>query len=329
MPHGKGGGLKAGAVMTSVSVIICTRNRADSLRRCLESFEKIEPPENSPWELIVVDNGSSDDTRSVVQKASKKGAAIRYVREIRKGTSYGRNTGATHAKGAILAFTDDDCVADPHWLGSITKEFESDPALGALGGRVELFDARDKPVTIATSRDRLIFSSPYDVFNSIHGCNVAFSSRVFERAGRFDVRFGPGTKLLAAEDLDLLYRVHKEGFKIVYCPEALVYHNHGRRTEAEVWSLTRSYTVGRGAFYCKHVLQKDRHILKFAFWEARGLAGVVASRLQGIRRRKKAFSSLGFLLLGVCHYLATGPRPFGRTARARAGRTGLGRTAYR
>jgi glycosyltransferase involved in cell wall biosynthesis len=301
-----------------ISIIICTRDRADSLRRCLESFEGIEIPPEVSWELIVVDNGSSDHTRSVVEKAAEAVAPMRFVQELRAGASYARNTGADHATGDILAFTDDDCIADPHWIAGIMREFESDPSLGALGGRVELFDARDKPVTIATMKERVVFSSPCDVFNSIHGCNVAFSRAAFDDAGRFDVRFGPGTKLLAAEDLDLLYRVSRKGFKIVYCPEALVYHNHGRRTEAEVRRLTKSYTVGRGAFYCKHVLQKDRYALKFAYWEARGLAGMVVSRLRDPGRRKGAVLSLGSLLLGMWHYLAI------RTAPARL-HTGIGR----
>jgi GT2 family glycosyltransferase len=95
---------------------------------------------------------------------------------------------------------------------------------------------------------------------------MAFKRDVFAAVGEFDTDLGPGTGAVF-EDLDLIYRAYRQGFKIVYSPEMLVYHNHGRRTEHAAEAQERNYHVGRGAFYCKHALQGDRRVLKMAYWD--------------------------------------------------------------
>jgi GT2 family glycosyltransferase len=219
-------------------------------------------------ELIVVDNNSSDDTKSIVLDFIKQSAAtVKYVYEIRPGLSHARNAGIDAASGEIIAFTDDDCFVDPNWLFCIIKEFQTDPTLSGIGGRIELYDSRDKPVTIRTSQIRSVFSSTDDVFGFIQGCNMAFRHEVFDQIGNFDVRFGAGTILKSAEDCDFIYRVYKNGFKMLYSPDACVYHNHGRRTNPQVYDLNRGYTIGKGAFFCKHILNGDVNILKNAYWD--------------------------------------------------------------
>src|SRR5260370_41635413 len=100
--------------------------------------------------------------------------------------------------------------------------------------------------------------------------------KVPDAVGEFDPFLGPGWKIGAVmEDLDLLYRVFREKFKIVYSPDALVYHNHGRTTDAQIQALNHRYVVGRGAFYCKHILVGDLHVLKMAYCEFSSLAKVL------------------------------------------------------
>ncbi len=294
----------------TISVVICTNNRGAGLITCLQRLEEMEVPSNVLWELILVDNNSTDNTESVVaQFAAKSRLDVRYVPEKRPGLSHARNAGIAAARGDIVAFTDDDCMVDKGWLGAIVREFEADPALSGIGGRVELFDIRDKPVTITTCNERRLLSLTDEFVGFIHGCNMAFSRVAFKRIGFFDPRLGAGTRVMSAEDSDFLYRALKAGLKVVYSPDILVYHNHGRRTDLQVEKLMNGYALGRGAFYCKHVIQKDVFILKSAYWELRSLLRAATGRGQPKDMRRRARSFLRYLLSGVRLYLLT---TFGR-----------------
>jgi GT2 family glycosyltransferase len=95
---------------------------------------------------------------------------------------------------------------------------------------------------------------------------MAFRRSVFEKIGPFDAKFGSGTKI-PAEDLDFFYRAYAEGFKLIYSPDVVVYHNHGRRTDDEVGALSKQYLIGKGGFYCKHALKGDLNVIKMVYWE--------------------------------------------------------------
>src|SRR4051812_42731918 len=103
-----------------VSVVIATRNRADRLRQALDSLERMSPPNMFSWELIVVDNGSTDGTRQVVNDCeARMMLPLRYLIEPRHGKSAALNAGVRAATGDVVAFTDDDCVMSPGWLTAI------------------------------------------------------------------------------------------------------------------------------------------------------------------------------------------------------------------
>jgi GT2 family glycosyltransferase len=250
-----------------VSVILCTYNRSESLRRALESVESLIIPEAVTWEVIVVDNNSTDDTRNTIEEFRRKSILpLRYLFEKGRGKSYALNSGIKAAEGDIVALTDDDCIVDERWLASVVREFQSDPSLSVVGGRVELYDKSDRPVSIRTFRDRITLGSTAQLFSLIPGCNMAVRRAVFGKVGEFDVGFGPGTAIVV-DDVDFVFRAFKHGLKIVYSPDVLLYHNHGRRTDEQVRALNRSYVIGRGGFYCKHILVGDRDVLKMAYWE--------------------------------------------------------------
>lgn len=286
-----------------ISIIIGTYNRCDSLIKSVRSVILMHVPDGVTWELIVVDNNSADKTGELIGDLRRNTTVdMRYVLEERQGLSYARNRGIEESKGRIIAFLDDDCIVDPGWLSRLVNEFHADPELCGIGGRVELYDERDKPVTIMTSRDRRLFTSAGQLFSFMHGCNMAFDRKVFENTGGFDVRLGPGTKILAAEDADFIYRVYKSGFKMLYCPELLVYHNHGRRLDAQVAALLRGYTIGRGAFYSKHIVQGDSVMLKMAYWELSALLKAVLKGSYGNWTRQKTLNYLRDLFVGGYYY---------------------------
>jgi glycosyltransferase involved in cell wall biosynthesis len=116
----------------SISVIIITRNRAESLKDTLTSLVK---QSRQPDEVIVVDNGSQDNTKEIALSFSNR-LNIRYVYEGQRGIPHARNTGIRNATKDIIAFIDDDCVADKNWLKYLEIPFVKDPYIGVVGGEV-------------------------------------------------------------------------------------------------------------------------------------------------------------------------------------------------
>ncbi|HKV25998.1 MAG TPA: glycosyltransferase family 2 protein [Candidatus Acidoferrum sp.] len=288
-----------------ISVLIASLNRSASLLNFLQELKRQAVPEGLDWEVLVVDNNSTDDTKQLISPfIAAYPDHFRYYLETRPGKSAALNTAFAESAGDILAFTDDDCLPNPDWLAAIAAEFSSDPELRALGGRVELYNNQDKPVSIRTCQERTRIASPGDLFSLFIGCNMAVHRSACEAVQGFDTSLGPGNRTRALEDMDFLYRIYKCGLKMIYSPSVLVFHNHGRKSDAQVQSLTRNYLIGRGAFYCKHILSGDRDILKMAYWEISSLTKSFFSRLF----RGRAFQEQGRLLwalfLGAVYRLA-------------------------
>jgi glycosyltransferase involved in cell wall biosynthesis len=255
-----------------ISVIVCTRNRAHRLEQTLKSLQVMAAPVDLPWELIIVDNNSSDNTKEVIDGFTKESNVnIKSVVERHQGLAHARNMGVYKSSGNILAFTDDDCIVDRHWITSILKEFQSGELISGIGGRVELYDTMDRRVSIRVCKEKTVFDSVDRIFNLIIGCNMAFARSVFDKVGMFDTDFGAGTRLAAAEDSDFLYRAYKEGLKIIYSPDVLVYHNHGRKSDEQIRELYKGYAIGHGAFYCKYILRADKEVFHLACSEVLSL----------------------------------------------------------
>jgi GT2 family glycosyltransferase len=288
-----------------ISVLVATCDRAENLRQLLQTVGRWTISSDLDWELWVIDNNSKDSTREVAEYfAKQQPRRIRYLFEGARGKSRALNAGLERAGGDILVMTDDDCIPDPHWLSAIAEEFSRQPEIGLIGGRVELYDPADKAVTIRTSCERRGLSDPADFFSFIAGCNMAFRTQVYQAIGGFDIRLGPGCRCDAAEDVDFIYRAYKKGFRIEYIPEVLVYHNHGRRTDAEIQKLNRNYVIGRGAFYCKHILKGDMEVLRMAYWEVRSLSLSLLKDLFAGRTIREQMRLLWFLFTGVTRNLA-------------------------
>lgn len=253
----------------TVSLVIPTLGRPENLRRTLAALGRLDVPPDESLEVLVVDNGPSERTRSVVEASSgTEGPRFRYLAEPEGGTSRARNRGIRESRGRLVAFIDDDCLVAPSWLRALVEEFSADPPPDVLGGRVELHDDRDAPVGVRTRRERRDCEWT-DVFSSILGCNFCVRRPVIARIGTFDERLGPGTPLLAAEDSDFFYRAHSAGLSVRYSPRPLLYHDHGRRSAEQVAAIQRSYVIGRGGFYAKFILRGDRDVLRLAWWELR------------------------------------------------------------
>jgi glycosyltransferase involved in cell wall biosynthesis len=280
-----------------ISVVVCTRDRAARLDRMLRSLHEMATPAALEWEVLVVDNGSRDGTRDVVKAFARRAKMpTRYLFEKRRGLSRARNAGVRAARGDVVAFTDDDCLVDSQWVARIDAEFRADVELGIVGGRVELHDPGDAPVSVRVHRERVLVKSFPDIAAFMIGCNMSCRRCLLDEVGDFDTRLGAGTSTPSAEDWDFLYRSHKAGAKIVFSPDVLVFHDHGRRSEAQVESLKRGYVIGRWAFYCKHAARFDREVATIA---ARDFAQLVEDLVRGRRR----LGTLTPVALGVTYWL--------------------------
>jgi glycosyltransferase involved in cell wall biosynthesis len=240
-----------------ISVILCTYNRCALLKKAIDSVLAQDCP-GVRYELIVVDNHSSDQTRELCQsRLSQSGVPARYLFEPQQGVSYARNAAIREARAPILAFFDDDVCVSKNWLATIQRAFEEHPGISGVGGKVlphwgekvprwltreqwaplALQDYGDQPIRIHTGNPLCLITA-----------NLALRREVFDRIGRFSpdlqrVKDGIGSM----EDHELHMRLWEAGFEELYLPDLLV------TTEVQPERLTREYHrkwhKGHGHFY--------------------------------------------------------------------------------
>lgn len=251
-------------VVPEVSLILCTRNRARGLSAALEAIGRITFAR--PWELVVVDNGSTDDTSSVVARfAAAAPMPVRTVMQPIKGLSNARNAGLAAARGQIIAFTDDDCYPSPDFLTAVDHSFSRNDSLGFVTGRIMLHDPEDCRVTINESLEPLVFApGAYLAPGMVKGANLSFRRSALDAAGGFDPLFGSGA-LFPSEDVDTAARVSRLGWYGAYDPDIVVSHHHGRRN-ADIAALLQAYDIGRGAYHAKLLLHDRAYRAGMAGW---------------------------------------------------------------
>ena len=288
----------------AVSLVLCTRNRARQLSDCLGRIACLNS--SSAWELVIVDNGSSDETRQILfEFAANVTFPVKVLYEPKPGKSRGLNKAIAASAGDIFAFIDDDCYVAPSHIDRVVEVF-LDSKIGFAGGRVELWDPTDHPMSIRTSSD-LEFYPPRNYIEGglILGANMMFRRSVLNAIGGFDTDFGPGTPLIA-EDTDIQSRASFAGWCGLYTPNVVVAHHHGRKAK-DASDLARRYCNGLGALKLKFLLDRDTrsHFLKACYWY-----------VLGIMRRRYPVKSLLWQLEGAARYLSI---------RLRRGTAGLGR----
>jgi glycosyltransferase involved in cell wall biosynthesis len=223
-----------------VSVVVATYNRARLLPGVLEALGSQELPSPSDGEIVVVDNNSSDATPEVVASVAKASPVpVRYAFEGRQGLSNARNRGVAEARGAVLAFTDDDVLPAPDWLARILEALDRWNAQG-VGGRIlprwevpppcwvtENWRLRRR-LSIMDFEEGRLLALPMERTPQVWGANMAFRRELLERVGGFDSRLGmAGARLFRSEEFDLIERALGFGFRIAYDPAPTVYHRIG------------------------------------------------------------------------------------------------------
>jgi glycosyltransferase involved in cell wall biosynthesis len=235
-----------------ISVIICTRNRAQLLEDALRSVtaQDYPPPE---YEIVVVDNGSTDETGEVVRRAG--GERARYVHEPRIGLCIARNTGWQAARGRIVAYFDDDALARPGWLRAIHDTFaRDDGSIGVAGGRIDPIWLAPRPPwlpdAIAGSLTIIDWGADEKIIEDLDrewlaGANMALPKHVLAAVSGFHPWLDRvGNNLLSSGDVFLQRTVRQRGYKCVYVPAMAIEHLVSATRLERAWFLRRFYWQG-------------------------------------------------------------------------------------
>ncbi|MBT8488777.1 MAG: glycosyltransferase family 2 protein [Gemmatimonadetes bacterium] len=284
-----------------VSVCICTYNRQESLLEVLQSLKRVHVPKATGWEVLVIDNNSSDGTAEAVQSGEWEALPLRYVHEPRQGLSHARNAAVSKAEGRVLAFLDDDVAVETDWLEKLLGAFGAEPAPAVVGGPAILDSELERPAWWHGEFDGP--AGHFDAGDSVRtsddgyggmigiGANMAFHRSVFERYGHFRTDLGrTGSSLAMGEELELLDRLRRGDERLVYDPSVVVYHR------PDLARVSRSYLRRWYFRFGEWQFENERdsdvvRLLGLPRWRFRHLAELVAKWLGGVftRRRPEAF----------------------------------------
>jgi glycosyltransferase involved in cell wall biosynthesis len=231
-----------------ISVVMTTHNRCSLLPEALKSL-LVQEADGLQYEVIIVDNNSTDQTRQVIESFVKSGHSnLRYVFEPQQGISYGRNAGIANARAPIIAFTDDDVRVAPNWLGNIKKAFDDHSEVDFVGGKILPHWPHEPPSWL--TRDHwwplALLDSGDDAFYVNAGnpmvlptANASFRRDVFSRFGLFSPEFS------SREDHELILRLWREGRQGLYQPAIIVTADVQPARMTKSYHLRWNYRTGR------------------------------------------------------------------------------------
>ncbi len=243
-----------------ISVVICTHNRDRYLGTALDSVLK---QDFEDYEIVVVDNASTDQTRQVVEQRLAH-ERLRYVYEPKLGLNVARNRGAQETTGSIIAYFDDDAIAPPAWLQAIHSAFQSHEKVGVAGGKVTLIwpEGYTQPQWLSPSLAGNL--GAYDLGESMvnitnpgdtpRGLNYAIRRTVLEAVGNFQLNLDRvGKNLLSHGELYMTEVVLKAGWQVMYLPEAEVGHQVASERLKQSWYFRRGWWQGISECYREQI----------------------------------------------------------------------------
>ena len=243
-----------------VTVAVCTRDRAADLALCLQGLAAVDYPH---FEVLVVDNApTNDDTCQLLEQEFPQ---FRYVCEPRPGLDWARNRAIFEAKGDIIAYTDDDVVVDRCWVKSLARVFADNDDVMAVTGLVVPYELETESQVLFETYGgfgrgferkwyrRKTKRLPYQWLGAGQfgtGANMAYRRSVFEEIGYFDPALDVGTVTNGGGDLEMFFRVLKEGHTLVYEPDAMVRHRH-RRNYTKLRSQIANNGIGLFSYFSR------------------------------------------------------------------------------
>lgn len=239
-----------------LSVIVCTYNRAEILGQTLESFLGLNVPPGASYELLLVDNNSSDQTKAVCQRFEGR-LPLRYLFEPKQGKTSALNRALQEAQGKLLLFTDDDVQLAPQWVAAFHAAAVDHPEAGWFGGRIIPWWEEGRPRWL---KDECLpalsgFFGLYDLGDRVRayvpndclpaGAGMAVRRSTFDRVGGYREDLGPrGEKKGTHDDTELIERALKHGIEGVYVPEATCRHFVPASRLSMPWFV--KYGMGKG-----------------------------------------------------------------------------------
>jgi glycosyltransferase involved in cell wall biosynthesis len=294
--------LSAPTPLPPITIAICTRDRPEGVERLLRSLRPLIvaiPAGSGQPEIILVDNAPADDSTRVL---AGQWPEVRYVREPRPGLNFARNRALREARGEILAFLDDDVIADRHWLAGLADAWAANRDAAAFTGLVLPMELETEAQIVFERRggfrrgfDRIRYG-PVLAGNPLYpggagtfgaGANMAFNTAVFRKMGGFDEALDTGAPVPGGGDLDAFYRIIRAGHVLVYEPRFLVFHQHRREMAALRRQYRRSWGFGFMCYLSKCIKNDpERRIVLIrlvVWWFKHNLARLLGSLKNGAR----------------------------------------------
>jgi len=280
------------ATEPQISAILCTHNRADYLKLALESLAA-QSLASRDFEILVVDNASSDGTAALTQAFAERLPNLRYVREEKLGLSWARNAGLAASRAPYLAYLDDDARAEPAWLQNLLSAFKKlRPPPACVGGRVRLDWGQAAPAWLPEKFYSLYTYLDYGDGDFVLtekqylvGANIAFRRDILTQLGGFNPHLGRrGNVLLSGEEADIVERIRFQGLPVYYAGQAAVLHAvpPSRRSRRWLWSrlfwdgasqpLIDSHIKKSRGFYVRQGFYDLRRMISFAMRSCLALA---------------------------------------------------------
>ena len=246
--------------LMKVSVVVPAYNEEDYIEKCINSLKRQEYPKED-YEIIVIDNNSTDHTISII-----KTLGIKFTKERIKGPAAAKNAGIKMTKGDIVAFIDGDCIAKEDWLAKIMAAFKS-PNIGCVAG--EIIGSENQNLSelekflIKKGHLSQVQHVNHSFMPFAATANAAYRKEVFDHIGLFD------QKLLIGEDTDMSWRMQLHSkYKLAYVPEATVFHPYESKMN-DLFRQKRRHAYGSTLVYKKYrqYLKKEDNKIKHTYWE--------------------------------------------------------------
>ncbi len=275
-----------------ITVVVCTYNRSDLLKSCLDALVDQKTDAHS-FEVVIVDNRSVDDTQEVIRKYTSGNPVFRAVIEMNQGISHARNRGFREARGEYVAYIDDDAIADGRWIAVMLDFIRRHPDAAAFGGPCYDYvdggfpewyppEFRKFELDASGGPERPI-QPPGEMFG---GCNMVVRKELLRELGGFDTFVGHrGDKASYGEDTEMLMRIHLKGREIFYARDMKVKH-----------------------FIPRHKLHM-RQLLRSDYLKGRSIDHALHRK---VGRLRHAFRLVGSFFLGVALFFKPASMPFKR-----------------
>ncbi len=222
-----------------VSVVVCSYNRGAALEECLRSLVLLDYPD---YEVILVDDGSTDNTREIAGKFP----AVRVIHQSNQGLSAARNAGLHAATGSIIAYTDSDCFVDVNWLTHLVHQLEATDAVAVGGPNLAPDDGCAAACVAASPGQPVQVLESNTIAEHIPGCNMAFRREALMAINGFNPRYRK-----AGDDVDICWRLQQDGKWITFAPGAFVWH-HRRQSPGAYLRQQAGYGEAEGLLWFDH-----------------------------------------------------------------------------